>query len=128
MVVWCVCWVSVGVVESEFVLEPFVVLWGPGVRCPGWIWCVQVRCGSGRVCLDFRSGWVKSWWERWRNTSFGVVVVSLHDCLVVVVPLLIFSVSFLRAGAYAAFPTAWVGEVCFFGFVRWWWFCDNSSF
>ena len=68
LVVWCVCWIGVSVVESEVVLEPFVVLWGPGVRCPGWIWCVKVRCGCGRVCLDFRSGWVKSWWEWWWNT------------------------------------------------------------
>ena len=42
MVIGCVvcvrvCWVNVGVVESEFVLEPFVVLWGPRV-CPGPVW------------------------------------------------------------------------------------------
>ncbi len=54
-------------------------------------------------------------------------MVSLKDCLVVVVPLLIFSGSFLREGACAAFPIAWVGEVCFLGFVRWWWFCDDSA-
>ena len=58
LVVWCVCWVGVGVVESEVFLEPFVVSWGPSVWCPGWVWCVKVRCGWVGVRLAPNGGWV----------------------------------------------------------------------
>ena len=44
LVVWCVCWVDVGIVEAEVVLKPFVVSRGPRVWCPGWVWCVKVLC------------------------------------------------------------------------------------